>query len=127
MKLDNDLGAFLQANTKPEDVVVCDAPWISLWQGNRTSIWLPNDIQTLKALQRKVKVDWLFVTFQYWREMDPWKQWIRNLAAAKGQPYDGFVFEKAFTWQDRAAYLFRPVPMEESKTGDPSPAALDFR
>jgi len=121
--LQAELGAFLRQHTGPDDVVVCDAPWISAWNGDRTSIWLPNDMQTMKRMQRRVQVDWLFITFRYWRNLGPWKAWLLGFEGRDTVSADGFTFRAAYRTGDTAAYLFRADLMQEyqSRKGGTSP------
>jgi hypothetical protein len=110
------IGGFVRENTGQGDVVVSDAPWVSWWHGDRASIWLPLDMDALNGLGRRVQVDWLLITFQYWRGLDFWKDWLKRNAAAGGR-LDGYAFRAAYVDGDYAAYLFRaprpeaaPVP-----------------
>ena len=117
------LGAFIREKTPPDEVVVTDAPWIAWWHGDRTSVWIPVDMPTLQALQRRVRVDWLLLTFEYWREMETWKDWLRGAGDAGGS-LDGFRFVSAFVEDDYRAYLFKaesiPARAPDLPSGDPA-------
>lgn len=103
------LGRFLQEQTQRDDVVVCDVPWLTIWRGDRTTIWLPVDIEHLTTLRRRGRVDWLLLTFQYPWNMRPWREWLAAFVQAGEPVRDGFRFVTAYRTGPHTFYLFQAV------------------
>ncbi|HPQ70498.1 MAG TPA: glycosyltransferase family 39 protein [bacterium] len=103
------LGQFLREQTQREDVLVSDVPWITLWQGDRTSIWLPVDMEQLTVLRRRARVDWLLLTFQYPWSMQPWREWLTDFVKSGEPVRDGFRFATGYRFGAQTFYLFQAV------------------
>ncbi|HPM75805.1 MAG TPA: glycosyltransferase family 39 protein [bacterium] len=101
------LGRFIREQTQRADVLVSDVPWLSLWQGDRTSVWLPVDMEQLTVLRRRVHVDWLLLTFQYPWNMQPWREWLADFVKSGEPVRDGFRFATAYRQGSTIFYLFR--------------------
>lgn len=102
-------GEFLRANTTRSEVVVCDVPWISMWHGDRTSIWLPVDPENLGRLRRRAQVDAVVLTFSTREDMTPWRDWLQSMRDAGASQADGLTFVSGMRLGGSAVYLFKPV------------------
>lgn len=100
---------FLTKNTTRDEVVVCDVPWVSMWRGDRTSIWLPLDPEQLSVLARRVDVDAVVITFQTREDMSAWREWLRGFADATDGVRDGWRIAAALRQGPTTVYLLRPV------------------
>ncbi|MCL4234407.1 MAG: hypothetical protein KJ042_07805, partial [Deltaproteobacteria bacterium] len=99
---------FLKTNTTRDEVIVCDVPWVSMWRGDRTSIWLPLDPAQLAVLARRVDVDAVVITFQTREDMSAWRDWLRGFADAPGASRDGWRLAAALRQGPTTVYLLRP-------------------
>ncbi|MCC6158130.1 MAG: hypothetical protein IT350_08745 [Deltaproteobacteria bacterium] len=102
---------FLKTNTTRDEVVVCDVPWVSMWRGDRTSIWLPLNPEQLIVLARRVDVDAVVITFQTREDMSAWREWLRGFAEAPGGARDGWRIAAALRQGPTTVYLLRPDDM----------------
>ncbi len=99
---------FLRTNTTRDEVIVCDVPWVSMWRGDRTSIWLPLNPAQLEVLARRVDVDAVVITFQTREDMGAWREWLRGFVDAPSGMKDGWRLAAALRQGPTTVYLLRP-------------------
>lgn len=103
------LGEFVKQHTDQGDIVLCDAPWLVAWYGDRTSVWLPNSPRDLPHLLERTEIKWLVLTEEY-QLPEPWRLAFEEIARGEEDPHWEFVlgFEdgntKGHLFKARSAY-----------------------
>ena len=70
----------IQNLAKADEIIVSDVPWAIAWYANRNSLWIPWEVEQMRAIkQRLKKVRFLYLTpslFQYpeSENVDGWQE-----------------------------------------------------
>jgi hypothetical protein len=97
------------------EVVFSDRPWLTAWYGERASIWIPAEDETLTDLRRQFpQARWLFLTQQATALSPEWDQTYRGLLGWNQQYY-----------RARAAHAPLPASVRISGSQFPLLKALD--
>jgi len=102
------LGEFVQHEVRPEQTLVCDVPVFAAWYGDRTTIWLPNDLPTLQRLVDRANIDFMLLVFQFRRPGYDrfWREWLNRKVAAP-EPENGLAYVSGLRTPRGAVFLFR--------------------
>lgn len=56
------LGNVAAAETSPGSVIASDQPWAVSWYGDRKTIWLPYDLDTMHRISEKIPIDYVLLS-----------------------------------------------------------------
>jgi len=73
-------GRFISGKIGSSEVVVTNEPSTVAWYSDRFCIWIPNDIETLTALSKKVKIGAVVFVAGPGLLEDQWRNWLMSFA-----------------------------------------------
>ncbi|MBI1785585.1 hypothetical protein HYR69_10625, partial [Candidatus Sumerlaeota bacterium] len=81
------LGEVLDHLTPPDAVILSDAPWVTAWYGDRTSVWIPSRIEETPAVARRASASYVMLTPAV-SDPENGEPWKRIFYTAAGYPAD---------------------------------------
>ncbi len=101
-------GRFVKDNTKPEEMVFSDMPWITAWHSDRPSIWLPLNPSDVERISKWVKADYLFLSLEDNQGFFVWRDWLRAYRDKQaGLPLGDWKLVAGMKGPNRPMFLFR--------------------
>jgi len=103
------IGNMITSNTKKDDIIYSDIPWITAWYANRASIWTPINPQEAEYLARRIDIKYLFISLEDIQSFQTWRNW---LLAHKGTDktfplQDWYLIDRIILPGNKIMYLFK--------------------
>jgi len=100
---------MITSNTKKDDIIYSDIPWITAWYANRASIWTPINPQEAEYLARRIDIKYLFISLEDIQSFQTWRNW---LLAHKGTDktfplQDWYLIDRIILPGNKIMYLFK--------------------
>ena len=99
------LGAFINDQTKPGDIIATDMYTMVSWYGDRMTVWIPTDETQLRKLLGKANIDYLLFTFRSAKVNNHyWYDWMKSLPERKEE---GIEFVQGAPTASGPIYLWK--------------------